>query len=314
MKRKIAVLIPCYNECRTIEKVVLDFKKELPEAAVYVFDNNSTDGSDKVAEKAGAIVQYEHRQGKGNVIRQMFLTVDADCYLMVDGDDTYSAAQAKEMARLVLEKGYDMVIGDRLSSTYYTENKRIFHNTGNKLVKDLINRLFKSNIMDIMSGYRAFSYSFVKTFPVVSKGFEIETEMTIHALDKNMAWICVPVDYRDRPDGSESKLNTYRDGVKVLSKIFMLYKEYRPFSFFAIITLILLAIAVLFFIPVGVEYYQTGLVPKIPSLIASGIFLVLSLLSFVSGIILDSVAKDQRNLFEMLLSINHTLQKKDKRE
>lgn len=314
MSNKIAVLIPCYNECRTIGKVVLDFKKELPEAQIYVFDNNSTDGSDKVAEKAGAIVKHERRQGKGNVIRQMFLTVDADCYLMVDGDDTYSEKHAREMAGLVLEKGYDMVIGDRLSSTYYTENKRKFHNSGNKLVKGLINQLFKSNIMDIMSGYRAFSYRFVKTFPVVSKGFEIETEMTIHALDKNMAWICIPVNYRDRPDGSESKLHTYRDGAKVISKIFTLYKEYRPFSFFALITLILLGIAVLFFIPVGIEYYQTGLVPKLPSLVASGIFLVLSLLSFISGIILDSVAKNQRNLFEMFLSLTHSLHNKDKHE
>lgn len=307
MDKNIVVLIPCYNESQTIQKVVADFKKVLPEAKIYVFDNNSIDGSDQLARDAGAIVRYEYRQGKGNVIRSMFHTIDADCYIMVDGDDTYPATHAKKMVDLVLEKNYDMVIGDRLSSTYYTENKRRFHNAGNKMVKNLINRMFKSDIKDIMTGYRAFSYNFVKSFPVISKGFEIETEMTIHALDKNMALISVPVSYQDRPAGSNSKLNTYKDGLKVILKIFNLYRAYKPFAFFNTVSLIVLAIGILFFIPVGIEYYQTGLVPKIPSLIASGIFLVISLLTFTSGIILDSVAKNQRAVFEMFLSMNRTI-------
>ena len=237
--KKIAVLIPCYNESKTIEKVVKDYKEVLPEADIYVYDNNSSDGTDEIARKAGAIVKYEYRQGKGNVIRSMFKDIDADCYLMIDGDDTYPKENAREMCDLVLNKGADMVVGDRLSSTYFTENKRPFHNIGNRLVRWLINSLFKGHINDIMTGYRAFSYEFVKTFPVLSKGFEIENEMTIHALDKNMYIEEIPVEYRDRPEGSVSKLNTYSDGFKVLKTIARLFKEYKPMIFFGLISLFL---------------------------------------------------------------------------
>ena len=228
---KIAVLIPCYNESKTIAKVVQDFKKVLPQADIYVYDNNSRDKTDEIAKEAGAIVRYEYRQGKGNVIRTMFRDIDADCYLIVDGDDTYPVEFAPEMVNLVLNKNADMVVGDRLSSTYFTENKRPFHNVGNVLVRRLVNQFFKGNIVDIMTGYRAFSPLFVKSFPVLSQGFEIETEMTIHALDKNLHVENLPVTYRDRPQGSESKLNTYSDGFKVLKTIFRLYKDYRPLPF-----------------------------------------------------------------------------------
>ena len=281
MKKKIAVLIPCYNEAKTVEKVVKDYKKALPEADIYVYDNNSTDGTDKIAKKAGAIVKYEYRQGKGNVIRSMFKDIEADCYLMIDGDDTYPAENAREMCDLILEGKADMVIGDRLSSTYFTENKRPFHNLGNRLVRGLINKLFKSNVRDIMTGYRAFSYEFVKTFPVLSKGFEIETEMTIHALDKNFLLKEVPVNYRDRPAGSVSKLNTYRDGFRVLKTIGRLFKEYKPTIFFSIIGLIFLVIAVVFAVPVFADYFKTGLVPRYPTLIFSGFMLIISILMFV---------------------------------
>ena len=248
--KKIAVLIPCYNESKTVEKVVKDYKKALPNADIYVYDNNSSDGTDKIAKKAGAIVRYEYRQGKGNVIRSMFRDIDADCYLMIDGDDTYPKENAKEMCDLILEGKADMVIGDRLSSTYFTENKRPFHNFGNKLVRGLINTLFKSNVRDIMTGYRAFSYDFVKTFPVLSKGFEIETEMTIHALDKNFLLKEVPVEYRDRPAGSVSKLNTYSDGFRVLKTIARLFKEYKPTIFFSLISLVFLIMQLIFSFPV----------------------------------------------------------------
>lgn len=237
-ENKIAVLIPCYNESKTIKKVVSDYKKVLPEADIYVYDNNSSDGTDKIASESGAIVRYERKQGKGNVIRSMFQDIEADCYIMVDGDDTYPAENAREMCDLVLNDGIDMVIGDRLSSTYFQENKRPFHNMGNKLVRNLIEMMFKTNIKDIMTGYRAFSYKFVKTFPVLSKGFEIETEMSIHAVDKNFTLKEIPVMYRDRPEGSVSKLNTYKDGLKVLKTIGTLFKEYKPALFFNIIALI----------------------------------------------------------------------------
>ena len=243
---KIAILIPCYNEAKTIEKVIKDYHKVLPKADIYVYDNNSTDGTDEIAKKFGAIVKYEYRQGKGNVIRSMFKDIDADCYLMIDGDDTYPAENAKEMCNLILTKKADMVIGDRLSSTYFSENKRAFHNIGNKLVRFLINKLFKNNIKDIMTGYRAFSYEFVKTFPVLSKGFEIETEMTIHALDKNFLLKEIRVDYRDRPEGSTSKLNTYSDGIKVLNTIARLFKEYKPNIFFGLLSLLFFLISLLF--------------------------------------------------------------------
>ena len=299
--KKIAVLIPCYNESKTIEKVVKDYKSVLPDADIYVYDNNSSDDTDKIAKKAGAIVKYEYKQGKGNVIRSMFKDIDADCYLMIDGDDTYPKENAKEMVNLVLEGKADMVIGDRLSSTYFQENKRPFHNFGNVLVRGLINSLFKSNVRDIMTGYRAFSYEFVKTFPVLSKGFEIETEMTIHALDKNFLLKEIPVDYRDRPAGSVSKLNTFSDGFKVLKTIARLFKEYKPTVFFSLISLIFFIISLIFGVPVFVEYFKTGLVPRIPTLIFSGFMLMISILMFTCGIILEVVVKKHRQLFELFL-------------
>lgn len=299
--KKIAVLIPCYNESETIEKVVKDYKKALPEADIYVYDNNSTDGTDDIARKAGAIVRYEHRQGKGNVIRTMFREIDADCYLMIDGDDTYPAESARAMCNEVLENDVDMVIGDRLSSTYFEENKRPFHNFGNRLVRGLINTLFKSNVRDIMTGYRAFSYDFVKTFPVLSKGFEIETEMTIHALDKNFQLKEIPIEYRDRPAGSVSKLNTYSDGFKVLRTIARLFKEYKPMAFFGIISLILVIISIVMVVPVFHEYFITGLVRRFPTLIFSGIVFIIGILLWVCGIMLDVIAKKDKQLFELFL-------------
>ena len=299
---KIAVLIPCYNESKTIEKVVKDFKKELPEADIYVYDNNSTDGSDEIARKAGAIVKYEYRQGKGNVIRSMFRQIDADCYLMVDGDDTYPAEDARKMCDLVLEGKADMVVGDRLSSTYFTENKRPFHNFGNRIVRFLINKLFKNKIKDIMTGYRAFSYEFVKTYPVLSKGFEIETEMTIHAVDKNFLIQEVPVTYRDRPEGSVSKLNTYKDGFKVLKMIATLFKEYKPFFFFNIVAIILTIIALIFVIPVFNDYFKTGLVLRFPTLIVGGFIMLSAILSFICGVILDVIVKKHKQQYELILN------------
>lgn len=299
--KKIAVLIPCYNESKTIKKVVEDYKKALPEADIYVYDNNSSDHTDEIARKAGAIVKYEYRQGKGNVIRSMFKDIDADCYLMIDGDDTYPAENAKEMCDLILDKKADMVIGDRLSSTYFTENKRPFHNFGNRLVRGLINFLFESNVRDIMTGYRAFSYEFVKTFPVLSKGFEIETEMTIHALDKNFLLKEVKVGYRDRPAGSVSKLNTYRDGFRVLKTIGRLFKEYKPTIFFSLLSLLFLIISFAFGIPVFAEYFKTGLVPRYPTLIFSGFMLMIAIILFACGLILEVVVKKHRQLFELML-------------
>ena len=301
--KKIVVLIPCYNEAKTIEKVVLDYKKALPEAEIIVYDNNSTDHTDEIARKAGATVKYEHKQGKGNVIRTMFREIEADCYLMIDGDDTYPAENAREMCDLILEGKADMVIGDRLSSTYFTENKRPFHNFGNKIVRWLINKLFKNNVKDIMTGYRAFSYQFVKGFPVLSKGFEIETEMTIHAVDKNFKLVEIPVTYRDRPEGSVSKLNTYSDGLKVLKTIMTLFKEYRPGLFFGLLSCVFLIASLILGVPVIVEYFQTGLVPRFPSLIVSGIFLVITLLLWVCGIILQVIVKKHRQLYELMMNM-----------
>ena len=298
--KKVAVLIPCYNESKTIEKVVKDYKKVLPDADIYVYDNNSTDNTDTIAKKAGAIVKYEHKQGKGNVIRSMFRDIDADCYLMIDGDDTYPAESAKEMCNYILNGEADMVIGDRLSSTYFEENKRPFHNFGNVLVRGLINGLFKSNVRDIMTGYRAFNYDFVKTFPVLSKGFEIETEMTIHALDKNFLLKEIPVEYRDRPAGSVSKLNTFSDGFKVLTTIGRLFKEYKPMIFFGLFSFIFFIISLGFGIPVFVDYFKTGLVERFPTLIFSGFMLMISLLSLSCGIILEVVVKKHRQLFELI--------------
>ncbi|WP_033126468.1 glycosyltransferase family 2 protein [Eubacterium sp. ER2] len=298
---KIAVLIPCYNESQTIEKVVNDFKKVLPEAVIYVYDNNSTDGTDEIAKKAGATVRYEYQQGKGNVIRRMFRDIDAECYIMTDGDDTYPAEFAPEMARRVLEKQVDMVVGDRLSSTYFVENKRPFHNWGNSIVRKSINLLFKTDIKDIMTGYRAFSYQFVKSFPVLSKGFEIETEMSIHAADKNMYVDNVVIEYRDRPEGSESKLNTYSDGIKVLATIVRLYKNYKPMGFFGILSLILVLVAAVMFIPILITYMQTGIVPRFPTLIVSGFVMLAAIQSFFAGMILQTIAQKSRQDFEIQL-------------
>ena len=299
---KIAVLIPCFNEAKTIEKVVNDYKKALPEADIYVYDNNSKDGTDEVARKAGAIVRYETKQGKGNVIRTMFRDIDADCYLLIDGDDTYSAENAREMCEYVLNDNVDMVIGDRLSSTYFQENKRPFHNLGNRIVRNLIHIIFKNNINDIMTGYRAFSYKFVKTFPVLSKGFEIETEMSIHAIDKNFTLKEIPVQYRDRPAGSVSKLNTYKDGARVLKTIATLFKEYKPSLFFNTISIFFYIIVLLLSIPVLSEYFNTGLVPRFPTLIVACIALIIGLLLNVTSLILQVIVKKHRQLFELQLN------------
>ena len=298
---KIAVLIPCYNEEKTVEKVVRDFKAVLPEAVIYVYDNNSSDRTVELAEKAGAVVRHEYMQGKGNVIRRMFREIDAEVYIMADGDDTYPAEYAREMADKVIFKKADMVVGDRLSSTYFTENKRPFHNLGNTLVRGSINRLFKNNIKDVMTGYRAFSYNFVKTFPVLSQGFEIETEMTIHAVDKNMAVENVIIDYRDRPDGSESKLNTYSDGFKVLKTIIRLYKNYKPRQFFTLFSFLLGIIALIFFVPVFITYIKTGLVPQMPTLVMCGFVVLAAIQSYFSGLILSTIAQKSKQDFEYKL-------------
>ena len=284
-----------------MEKVVRDFKAVLPEAVIYVYDNNSSDLTVELAEKAGAVVRHEYMQGKGNVIRRMFREIDAEVYVMTDGDDTYPAEFAREMVDKVLEHQADMVVGDRLSSTYFTENKRPFHNFGNSLVRGTINRLFHTEIKDIMTGYRAFSYQFVKTFPVLSKGFEIETEMTIHAADKNMQVDNVIIEYRDRPEGSESKLNTYSDGAKVLMSIAKLYRNYKPMNFFGLLALVLAVMSIGFFIPVLMEYIATGLVPKFPTLIACGFAMMAAIQSVFAGLVLSAGAQRSRQEFEMNL-------------
>ena len=297
---KIAVLIPCYNESKTVGSVVKNFREALgDDAVIYVYDNNSTDGTDEIAREAGAVVRYEYKQGKGNVIRRMFREIDAECYIMTDGDDTYPAENAPAMAAHILEKHADMVVGDRLSSTYFTENKRPLHNFGNSFVRSAINRLFHTDIKDIMTGYRAFSYEFVKTFPVLSKGFEIETEMSIHAADKNLYIENEVIQYRDRPEGSESKLNTYSDGFKVIRTIMRLLRNYRPFLFFGILALILFALGIGFMIPVFVAYVQTGLVEKFPTLIVCGFVILAGILSLFSGWILATMVEKNRQDFEM---------------
>ena len=296
---KIAILIPCYNEEKTIAKVVSDAKAALPEAVIYVYDNNSTDKTVELAGQAGAVIRHEYMQGKGNVIRRMFREIDAKCYIMVDGDDTYPMEYAREMCDKVLNHNADMVVGDRLSSTYFTENKRPFHNFGNSLVRKSINQLFECDIKDIMTGFRAFSYQFVKTFPVLSKGFEIETEMTIHAVSNNMQVENVIVEYRDRPEGSESKLNTYSDGMKVIFTIIRLFREYKPFRFFALLSFILMAIAVGFFVPVLIDYINTGLVAKFPTLIVCGFVGLAAVQSFFAGMILQNIAQKNRKDYEM---------------
>jgi glycosyltransferase involved in cell wall biosynthesis len=311
---KIAVLVPCYNESKTVKKVVEDFHRELPEAVIYVYDNNSTDGTAEMALEAGAVVRRERLQGKGNVIRRMFREIDAHVYVIVDGDDTYPAEAASEMVRRVLEEQADMVVGDRLSSTYYTENKRPFHNFGNSFVKNCINRFFDTNIQDIMTGYRAFSYSFVKTFPVLSRGFEIETEMSIHAADKHMQVDNVIIEYRDRPEGSISKLNTYSDGFKVLTRILTLYKNYKPFNFFSMLSLVLALLGIGFLIPVIVEYVGTGLVPKFPTLIVCGFVLIAALQSFFAGLVLQSMEQKNKQDFEMrLLEVRERYERRQER-
>ncbi len=299
---EIAVLIPCYNESKTIEKVVKDFKAALPEAVIYVYDNNSTDGTDEIARKAGAIVRYEYQQGKGNVIRRMFREIDAKCYIMTDGDDTYPADEARKLCEPVLKRNADMVVGDRLSSSYFEENKRPFHNFGNSIVRASINRMFKSNIRDIMTGYRAFSYLFVKSFPVLSKGFEIETEMSIHAIDKNMQVENVIIQYRDRPEGSESKLNTFSDGFKVIMTIIKLYKNYKPFGFFTWIAVLLALVATAFLIPVLCEYATTGLVMRFPTLIVCCFVYLGAMQSFFAGMMLSTIKQKNMQDFETRLA------------
>lgn len=298
---KIAILIPCYNESATIEKVINDWKTAIPEAVIYVYDNNSSDRTDEIARAAGAIVRYERQQGKGNVVRRMFQEIDAECYIMVDGDDTYPAEHGREMADWVLNVGADMVVGDRLSSTYFTENKRPFHNFGNSLVRGTINHMFHNDIRDIMTGYRAMSYRFVKSFPVVSEGFEIETEMTIHAIDKNMSVANHVVTYRDRPEGSESKLNTLTDGMKVINKMMHLYCDYRPMQFFGLLAGVLFLISIILFTPVFAEYVRTGLVPRIPTLVTAGFFAMAALMSVFAGLVLRNIRNNERRQFEFRL-------------
>lgn len=309
---KIAVLIPCYNEARTVTKVVTDWKRALPEAVIYVYDNNSTDGTAELAREAGAVVRHEYMQGKGNVIRRMFREIDAEVYLMVDGDDTYPAEYGRQMADLVLERNVDMVVGDRLSSTYFQENKRPFHNFGNSLVRGSINWLFHAQIKDIMTGYRAFSYLFAKSFPVLSHGFEIETEMSIHAVDKNMQVENVIIDYRDRPEGSESKLNTYSDGFKVLMTILRLFRNYRPFAFFGSIAAVLALLSAGFMVPVLRTYLRTGLVPNFPTLIVCGFTMLAAIHSLFAGLQLQNMVQKNRQDFEMqLIRLQDTLKQKE---
>ena len=302
---KIAVLIPCYNEEVTITKVVNDFKKELLNADIYVYNNNSIDKTEELAKKAGAIVVNEYKQGKGNVVRSMFRDIDADVYVMVDGDDTYPASEVHKLVKVIEEKKADMVIGDRLSNgTYGSENKRAFHGLGNDLVKNSVNFLFKTKLKDIMTGYRAFNRDFVKNFPVLSKGFEIETELTFHSLDRNYRIVEVPITYKDRPEGSFSKLNTFSDGFKVLFTIFRMFKDYKPFTFFAIIALILLVVSLCLGLPLFFEYFRTGIVTKFPTgILATGIA-ICSLLLFSVGTVLDTIVRQHKEQLEILRTIN----------
>ena len=311
----VAVLIPCYNEAASISKVVRDFKASLPEASIYVYDNNSTDGTDTIARNAGAIVRYEHRQGKGSVVRRMFSEIDAKCYILVDGDDTYPAEDSPEMAASVLEDDADMVTGDRLSSTYFQQNKRPFHNFGNSIVRTLINRIFRADVRDIMTGYRALSYRFVKSFPVVSQGFEIETEMTIHAVDKNMSIVNHVVNYRDRGEGSTSKLRTIPDGLKVICTIFRLFSNYEPMKFFGLAGVIAAGLSLGFFVPVLNDYLRTGLVERIPTLIVCGFGVMAAMSSFFAGVILQSIKHKERREFEFRLQeINQWQKERDPHE
>ena len=303
-KVEIAILIPCYNEELTVGKVIQDFKKELPDAKVYVYDNNSKDKTSEVALQNGAIVRKELRQGKGNVVRSMFMEINADYYIMVDGDDTYPAEFVHKLLEPLINDEADMVIGDRLSNgTYESENKRAFHNFGNNFVKGLINKLYKSDIQDIMTGYRGFNKFFVKSFPVMSPEFEIETELSIHSLDKRFKIRELPIDYRDRPEGSESKLNTFKDGMKVLKTIFTLFKDYKPFTFFTIWSTLFLILGLLVGMPVIFEFIDTRFVSKVPSAILAVGFIILSVLSFICGLILDTVVSNNRKQYEMELHL-----------
>lgn len=311
MISKIAVLIPCYNEAQTVCEVIRDYRAALPEADIYVYDNNSTDGTADIALAEGAIVRHERRQGKGHVIRSMFRDIEADCYIMTDGDDTYPASHAAEMASLVLGEGADMVVGDRLSSTYCSENKRAFHNTGNLIVRKLVNAFFHGSVQDIMTGSRAFSPIFVKSFPILTQGFEIETEMTIHALDKKLAVRTVQVDYRDRPAGSSSKLNTYRDGFKVLKTVHRLFKNYRPLAYFSLLAALLVLIGAFFFIPVLIEFISTGLVPRFPTMVSSLVLWVIAVIFLSNGLILDTIAQNAKQQFEVQLNIIKLLMRRD---
>lgn len=305
---QLAILIPCYNEAQTIGKVVRECRENIHayDATIYVYDNNSTDQTDEIARAAGAVVRYEHKQGKGNVIRRMFREIEADCYIMLDGDDTYHPKHIEEMARLVIEQGADMVVGDRLSSSYFTENKRPFHNVGNVFVRRFVNTVFKSDIQDIMTGYRAFSPAFVKTFPVLSRGFEIETEMSIHAIDKNMFVKNVVIDYSDRPAGSESKLNTVRDGIRVTRMMLRLFRNYKPLSFFGLLAALLVLLALAVFIPVvWLPYLSTGLVPNFPTLIVCGFVVLAALLCYATGLVLDTMVQKEKQEFEFRLQQVH---------
>lgn len=300
MNHKIAVLIPCYNESKTIAKVVSDFKKQLPEANIYVYDNNSTDNTADIARQAGAIVRYEQRQGKGNVVRRMLADIEADCYLLVDGDDTYPSDNAKEMCDIVLNEHYDMVIGDRLSSTYFQENKRPFHDYGNRFVRYAINQIFHSDIKDIMTGYRALSRHLVMSVPLLSEGFEIETELTINVLDNQLHIKQIPVEYRDRPIGSTSKLSTFKDGIKIIATIFRLFRDYKPLVFFSWISSFLILASLLILLPVFIEYLQTGLVPRFPTLIVCGFIILFAILLWMCGLILQVLLIRHRQLCQLL--------------
>ncbi len=298
-------MIPCFNESQSIGNVVRDFLKILPDSDIYVYDNNSSDDTAGIAARAGAIVRKEPRQGKGNVMRSMFQDIDADIYVIVDGDDTYPAEAAPELIDALVNNRADMVVGDRLSSTYFTENKRPFHNSGNRFVRMMINRLFNARLHDILSGYRVFSRDFIKNFPVMSSGFEIETEMTIHALDKNYRVCEVPIEYRDRGEGSESKLNTFSDGFRVIGTLFSLFRNYRPLLFFSIISVISFVGSVALMVPVLMEYWDTGLVPRFPSLIVACTFLMLSILLFLCGLVLDTISRNQRQMLELMRLQRH---------
>ena len=300
MNHKIAVLIPCYNESKTIAKVVSDFKKQLPEADIYVYDNNSTDNTADIARQAGAIVRYEQRQGKGNVVRRMLADIEADCYLLVDGDDTYPSDNAKEMCDIVLNEHYDMVIGDRLSSTYFQENKRPFHDYGNRFVRYAINQIFHSDIKDIMTGYRALSRHLVMSVPLLSEGFEIETELTINVLDNQLRIKQIPIEYRDRPIGSTSKLSTFKDGIKIIATIFRLFRDYKPLVFFSWISSFLILASLLILLPVFIEYLQTGLVPRFPTLIVCGFIILFAILLWMCGLILQVLLIRHRQLCQLL--------------